>query len=187
MTGSTAPTALSPWRTRPSIAPRTKGATWSGNERAPLPQVWIRVQRHGGALLPERRQHARGDPGEKASRGALVRQRNRRAHAAPPRQIRTRPRLDPVQPDSRRALSGDEEAGRGRDVVRLSRLGDQFGRDRGDQGALPAPRLRQELGRAPAPLSGTGDAPRPPLRLPNPAPRRIRGRADLPGDAVPQG
>src|SRR5213593_5047505 len=63
MTGCPAPIAS--WRspTRPSIAPRTKGATWCVNERTPLSQVWDRVRRQR-PVLPPRRQHARGGAGK---------------------------------------------------------------------------------------------------------------------------
>src|SRR5438874_9044658 len=63
MTACPAPTAS--WRspTRPSIAPRTKGATWCVNERTPLSQVWDRVRRQR-PVLPPRRQYARRGAGK---------------------------------------------------------------------------------------------------------------------------
>src|SRR6266699_1540751 len=183
----TAPTASCRSLTRPSIAPRTKGATWCGNERAALPQVRICVHRYRGTLLSQRRQHARGDPGQETGDAAVLRQRDRRAHAAASRQGRPGPRVHSLESDPRRPLSGHEEAGRGRDVVRLSRQGDLVGRHRRAQGAVAAPGVRQELRRAPAPRGGARDAPRPSQRLPHPAAGRVRGRAHLSGDAIPQG
>src|SRR5713226_8702931 len=43
-----------------------------------------------------------------------------------------------------------------------------------------------KLGRAAAPRGWPRDAARPPQRVPHPAAGGVRGRADLPGDAVPQ-
>ncbi len=101
---STVPTASCRSPIRPSIAPRMKAATWSGNERAPLPQVRFRVHRHGRTLLSEGRQHARGDPGEEACgaprRGsAVIGQWHRRPHAAAARKSGSRPRLQPLESD----------------------------------------------------------------------------------------
>src|SRR5437773_4338878 len=92
MTACPAPTAS--WRspTRPSIAPRTKGATWCVNERTPLSQVWDRVRRQR-PVLPPRRQYAR--------RGA-----GKAPHAAAP--LRPRPPLDggPPPPPPPQAKTG---------------------------------------------------------------------------------
>src|SRR5712691_1549376 len=115
MIGCTVRTALCRSPIRPSIAPRTKGATWSGNERAPLSQMRIRVYRHGSPLLSEGRQHARGDPGSKAAgpppllRGAVVGKRYRRPDAAPAREGGPGPRVESLQSDPGRPLSGHEK------------------------------------------------------------------------------
>src|SRR5207247_9625950 len=85
------------------------------------------------------------------------------------------------------ALSGNEGAGGGREVLRVSGQGDLVRRNGRDQGALAPARLGQKLGRAVAPRSGPRDAPRSSERLSHPAPRRVGGRADLSGDAVPEG
>src|SRR6266699_2688426 len=113
MSACTAPTASCHSPIKPSIAPRTKAATWSGNERASLPEMRIGVHRHRGALLSQRRKHARGNPVEEALGAAIAGKRHRGAHAAPAGEVRPRPGLQSLQSDSRCALSGNEEAGRG--------------------------------------------------------------------------
>src|SRR2546429_9964995 len=92
MTACPAPTAS--WRspTRPSIAPRTKGATWCVNERTPLSQVWDRVRRQR-PVLPPRRQYAR--------RGA-----GKAPHAAPPPRPRPPPDGRPPRPPTPPAETG---------------------------------------------------------------------------------
>src|SRR5438093_2512563 len=186
MIASTAPTVSCRSPIKPSIARRTKAATWSGNERASLPEMRVDVHRYRGALLSQGRQHARGNPVEETVGAAFLGHRHRGAHA-PSGEVRPRPGLQPLQSDSRYALSGDEEAGRGRDVLRVSGPGDLVWRNGRDQGALAPAGLRQKLGRAAAPGSGPGDAARSSERLSHPAPRRVGGRADLSGDAVPEG
>src|SRR3989449_5981142 len=189
MIASTAPTASCRSPIRPSTARRTKAATWSGNERASLPQVRVGVHGHRGTLLSQGREHARGNSGEETGESSTVRrgQRDGRTHAASAGQGWAGPRLQPLQSDPRRPLSGHEEAGRGRHVLCLSREGDLVRGYGGDQGPVAAARVRQELRRATAARSGTGDAARSSERLPHPAPRRIGGRAHLSRDAVPEG
>src|SRR2546428_8908683 len=186
MIASTAPTASCRSPIRPFTAQRTKAATWSGNERASLPQVRVGVHGHRGTLLSQGREHARGNSGEETGESSTVRrgQRDGRPAAAYAGQGWAGPRLQPLQSDPRRPLSGHEEAGRGRDVLCLSRQGDLVRGYGGDQGPVAAARVRQELRRATAARSGTGDAARSFGRLPDSAPRRIGGRAHLSRDAV---
>src|SRR5919108_105741 len=69
MIASTAPTTSSPSPIRPSIARRTKAATWFGNERETLPEVRVRLHRYRRALLSEGRKHAGRDPSKDAGGG----------------------------------------------------------------------------------------------------------------------
>src|SRR2546422_3564643 len=146
MIASTAPTASCRSPIRPSTARRTKAATWSGNERASLPQVRVGVHGHRGTLLSQGREHARGNSGEETGESSTVRrgQRDGRTHAASAGQGWAGPRLQPLQSDPRRPLSGHEEAGRGRHVLCLSRQGDLVRGYGGDQGPVAAARVRQE-------------------------------------------
>src|SRR2546427_21703 len=173
----------------PSIARRTKGATWCVNERTPLSQVRDRVCRHR-PVLPPRRQHARGGAGEARDAKASLRPPLDRRHwppHAPAGEGGPRPRLLPLRRGARLALPGAKEAGRRGHVVRLPRPRGVDGARRGDQGAVPQARHRPELGGAAAARGRARYATRPCERLPHPAPRRVRGWADLSGHAVPEG
>src|SRR3989475_491143 len=173
----------------PSIARRTKGATWCVNERTPLSQVRDRVCRHR-PVLPPRRQHARGGAGEARDAKASLRPPLDRRHwppHAPAGEGGPRPRLLPLRRGARLALPGAKEAGRRGHVVRLPRPRGAARARRGDQGALPQARHRPELGGAAATRGRARHAPRPPECLSHPPPRRIRGWADLSGHAVPEG
>src|SRR5437867_6069281 len=191
MTACPAPTAS--WRspTRPPIAPRTKGATWCVKERTPLSQVWDRVRRQR-PVLPPRRQHARGGAGKAPHAAAPLRPRppldgrHHRPHTAAGETGARSRDLSPGR-GARLALRGPEEAGRRGHVVRLPRPRGGERARRGDQGALPQARHRQKLGGAAATRGRARHATRPSARLSHPAPRRVRGWADLPGDALPEG
>src|SRR2546428_9706181 len=187
MIASTAPTASCRSPIRPFTAQRTKAATWSGNERASLPQVRVGVHGHRGTLLSQGRELARGNSAKKTGKPSTFRrgQRAGRTHAASAGQGWAGPRLQPLQSDPRRPLSGHEEAGRGRDVLCLSRQGDLVRGYGGDQGPVAAARVRQELRRATAARSGTADAAPSSVRLPQPATRRIRGRGYLSRSVLP--
>src|SRR3989442_12943935 len=131
-TASRAPTASSPLPTRPSIAPRTKGATWCVNERATLCPLRVRLPGRR-ALLPARRHDARRGAGEGEDPRPPV--EHRRTHpAAAVQGAGAGPRLLALEPGPGRPLRGAEEAGRGRDVVRVPREGDRFRPGSGDQG-----------------------------------------------------
>src|SRR6266849_5348060 len=95
---SPAPTVSWPSRTKPSIARRTKGATWCVNERTPLSQMRDRVCRQR-PILPPRRQHAGGGAGEARDTPAPLRVSLRRRHRrpyAPASEAGSRPRLLPL-------------------------------------------------------------------------------------------
>jgi len=187
---STVPTTSCRSPIKPSIAPRTKGATWSGNERAPLPEMRVRVYRYGRPLLSEGRQHARGDPGEEAAAPPAAGRRHRAVAPASARRCRpAKPvstRLQPLESDPGCPLSVLKKLGEG--GMSYVYLAKEISSDATVAIKVLSPRLASDKSSVERLRREAGLA----MRLDHPNVCRICGsrvgrRADLFGDAVPQG